>query len=89
MLVQLDHRCLLLGWPYIFYKYARVDACQKPGRGWQRDDTKGLIVLAGDSRGLHGRWPGNGYFYRRIRAYTFQWPPGNSKAREEVSYTSH
>lgn len=44
------------------YKYARV--CQKPGRGWQRDDTKGLIVLAGDSRGLHGRWPGNGYFYR-------------------------
>lgn len=71
------------------YKYARVDACQKPGRGWQRDDTKGLIVLAGDSRGLHGRWPGNGYFYRRIRAYTFQWPPGNPKAREEVSYTSH
>lgn len=53
------------------YKYARV--CQKPGRGWQRDDTKGLIVLAGDSRGLHGRWPGNGYFYRwntRVQART-------------------
>lgn len=31
--------------------------------GGRRDDTKSLIVLAGDSRGLHGRWPGNGYFY--------------------------
>lgn len=69
MLVQLYHRYLLLGWPYI-YKYARVDACQKPGRGWQCNDTKDLIVLLGDSRGLHGRWPGNGYSYRRVRVET-------------------
>ena len=63
------------------YKYtrARIRVCQKAGRGWQRDDTKGLIVLAGDSRGLHGRWPGNGYFYRWNTQPVRTWPPGNRK----------
>ena len=28
--------------------------------------TKDLIVLLGDSHGLHGRRPGNGYSYREV-----------------------
>lgn len=32
--------------------------------------TKDLIVLLGDSHGLHGRWPGNGYSYREVCAET-------------------
>lgn len=46
--------------------------------GGRRDDTKGLIVLAGDSPGLHGRWPGNGYFY-----------PWNTHVQARARFTGH
>lgn len=74
--VQLDQRCL--GWPYIFINmrvWMRVRSQEEGGR---RDDTKGLIVLAGDSPGLHGRWPGNGYFY-----------PWNTHVQARARFTGH
>lgn len=59
------------------YKYARVDACQKPGRGWQARRHKGLNCigrwLAWFTRSMAWKWLFLSVEYARTSACTFQW----------------